>query len=179
MRKQTVLFLALSALLLSFCCGCADGKAETEDTAQDTGKTVTTEVYSLTLPETVTAEEGEDGALTLFRDGVEVGGVQVIPYENAEEAAANRITREEGRAMCEELLRLLSPDGNDASMFSQGGDTFCLSLYPETEEDPVETMHYFFPQGDVFYDLFLHRDGTLSDAEEQAIADSFVFAPER
>lgn len=179
MRKQTLLLLALSALLLSFCCGCADGKAETEDPDQDAGKTVTTEVYSLTLPETVTAEEGEDGALTLFRDGVEVGGVQVIPYENAENLDIDEIMDEVVHAKFEELLRLLSPDGEDAAMFSSYKDTFCLSLCPELVENPVETMHYFFPQGDVFYDLFLHRDGTISDAEEQAIADSFVFAPER
>lgn len=179
MKKRTYLLLALSVLLLSFCCGCADGKAGADDTAQDTAeKTVTTEVYSLTLPENVTAEEGEDGALTLYRDGVEVGGVQVIPYENAEDLDIQAIMDDEIHAKFEELRHLLSPDGEDAAMFSSEGNTFSLMLYPETEEDPVETMHFFFPQGDVFYDLFLHRDGTLTSEEEEAIFDSFAFAPQ-
>lgn len=177
MRKRVSILFGLSVLLLSFCCGCADGTTNAEDAMQGVHvQTLNTEVYSLALPETVTAEEGEDGALTLFRDGVEVGGVQVIPYENAEDLDIDDIDTEEGGAKFDALRLLISPEDKDAYMFSTSGDTFCLSLYPEQEEDPVDTMHYFFPQGDVFYDLFIHRDGTISDTEEQVIHDSFVFA---
>lgn len=177
MKKRVLALVGISALLLCFCCGCAEEQPNEEDAVQGVHvQTLNTEVYSLALPETVTAEEGEDGALTLFRDGVEVGGVQVIPYEDAEDLDIDDIDTEEGGAKFDALRLLISPEDEDAYMFSTSGDTFCLSLYPEQEEDPVETMHYFFPQGDVFYDLFLHRDGTISDTEEQVISDSFAFA---
>ena len=181
MKRRLVVLLGISALLLSVCCACAesDKKGTTQNMDVSTMKT---DAYSLVLPKSVTAEEGEDGALTFLLDGKEVGGVQVVSYENAEDLDIDQIEDEAVREKFEELLALVAPKGPVGHMFSSHvtdtQDTFCLSVFPDPQEqteEPEETMHYFFPKGDLFYDLFFQQGG-IPETEEQVILDSFALA---
>lgn len=178
MRKGIFTMLGISVLLLSVCCACAKAEPGAGDTTQNVdAKVLKTDVYSFVLPNSLSAKEGEDGSLALFLDGAEVGGVVIIPYENAEELRIEEINNEEGRAKFEELLNLVAPEGQEAHMFSTDTqDTFCLTVVPASEregEKQTESIHYFFPKGDMFYDLFFQRDGSLSETEQQVIRDSF------
>ena len=165
--------LALSAALLLTCCACA-AQAE-EEKGETAAKTAGTEAYSLTLPATITAKEQENNTLTLFLDGTEVGGVAVIAYENA--AALDLDSLGDGHAEKElnQILKLVAPEGHVDHMFESYGEDgyLSLSLVPWPDRDEPETIHYLFPKGDAFYDLFFQADA-IPDTEEQLLLDSFT-----
>lgn len=188
MKKRLFALLGLAALLVSLLCACGENAPKTADENIQKNESVkpesvktepfTTEAYSFDLPETVTAEEGADGGLTLFLlDGEDVGGVQIIPYEDARALRADDMTTEAGRVKFNELLVLVCPEDKVDHMFSASTEgSFCLDVIPHPGEDAPESIHYFFPKEDVFYDLFFQRNGFLSETEEQVIRDSFVLA---
>lgn len=82
MKKMLTMAVVLAALLLSLCaCSSTDPPADPgEAPLQSWYKT---DAYTLLLPQGFTAQEGEDGGVTLSLDGQAVGGVQVVPYPNA------------------------------------------------------------------------------------------------
>ena len=155
------------------CCACA-AQAE-EEKGETAAKTAGTEAYSLTLPATITAKEQENNTLTLFLDGTEVGGVAVIAYENA--AALDLDSLGDGHAEKElnQILQLVAPEGHVDHMFESYGEDgyLSLSLVPWPDRDEPETIHYLFPKGDAFYDLFFQADA-IPDTEEQLLLDSFT-----
>ena len=169
--------LALSAALLLTCCACA-AQAE-EEKGETAAKTAGTEAYSLTLPATITAKEQENNTLTLFLDGTEVGGVAVIAYENA--AALDLDSLGDGHAEKElnQILQLVAPEGHVDHMFESYGEDgyLSLSLVPWPDRDEPETIHYLFPKGDAFYDLFFqicqqyHVDWATATEQEKAFVE--------
>lgn len=188
MKRRLFALLGLAALLVSLLCACGENAPKTADENIQKNESVkpesvktepfTTEAYSFDLPETVTAEEGADGGLTLFLlDGEEVGGVQIIPYEDARALRADDMTTEAGRVKFDELLALVCPEGNVDHMFSASLEgSFCLDVIPHPGQAAPESRHTFFPKGDVFYDLFFYQDGGLPRAEDQVILGSFSLA---
>lgn len=165
--------LALSAALLLTCCACAAqaGGGEGGDRCENRGDGG----LFLTLPATITAKEQENNTLTLFLDGTEVGGVAVIAYENA--AALDLDSLGDGHAEKElnQILQLVAPEGHVDHMFESYGEDgyLSLSLVPWPDRDEPETIHYLFPKGDAFYDLFFQADA-IPDTEEQLLLDSFT-----
>ena len=103
------------------------------------------------------------------------GGVAVIAYENA--AALDLDSLGDGHAEKElnQILQLVAPEGHVDHMFeSYGKDGYLsLSLVPWPDRDEPETIHYLFPKGDSFYDLFFQADA-IPDTEEQLLLDSFT-----
>ena len=82
MKKMLTMAVVLAASLLSLCaCSSTDPPADPgEAPLQSWYKT---DAYTLLLPQGFTAQEGEDGGVTLSLDGQAVGGVQVVPYPDA------------------------------------------------------------------------------------------------
>lgn len=122
MKKMLTMAAVLSASLLSLCaCGSTDPPADPgEAPLQSWYKT---DAYTLLLPQGFTAQEGEDGAVTLSLDGQAVGGVQVVPYPDAAGfldtvGAASEDSRDSGK----ELMRQLSPEERLAYMMTVSED---------------------------------------------------------
>lgn len=122
MKKMLTMAVVLAASLLSLCaCSSTDPPADPgEAPLQSWYKTDT---YTLLLPQGFTAQEGEDGGVTLSLDGQAVGGVQVVPYPNAAGfldtvGAASEDSRDSGK----ELMRQLSPEERLAYMMTVSED---------------------------------------------------------
>ena len=183
MEKKRILPLLLSALLLATCCACGSTDAKTADgqenlPAQSWRKT---DAYTLLLPQGFTAQEGEDGAVTLSLDGQAVGGVQVVPYPDAAGLLetvgdASEDSRDSGR----ELMRQLSPEERVAYMMtvSEDGTRLEISCSPDTPDatPEEETMHYLFPQGDQFYDLYFQPSQIPQD-QQILLVEGFALNP--
>lgn len=182
MRKKNLLFVCLVILILAICCACgAPSAEETANQEEVTNRTWKTDAYTLLLPQGFTAQEGEDGAVTLSLDGQAVGGVQVVPYPNAAGfldtvGAASEDSRDSGK----ELMRQLSPEERLAYMMtvSEDGTYLEISCSPDTPDvtPEEETMHYLFPQGDQFYDLYFQA-GPVSADQQQSMAKGFALHP--
>ena len=182
MRKKNLLFVCLVILILAICCACgAPSAEETANQEEVTNRTWKTDAYTLLLPQGFTAQEGEDGAVTLSLDGQAVGGVQVVPYPNAAGfldtvGAASEDSRDSGK----ELMRQLSPEEGLAYMMtvSEDGTYLEISCSPDTPDvtPEEETMHYLFPQGDQFYDLYFQA-GPVSADQQQSMAKGFALHP--
>lgn len=165
--------LALSAALLLTCCACAaQAQEEKGETAAKTAGT------GGLFPDPARHDHRQragNNALTLFLDGTEVGGVTVIAYENA--AALDLDSLGDGHAEKElnQILQLVAPEGHVDHMFESYGEDgyLSLSLVPWPDRDEPETIHYLFPKGDAFYDLFFQADA-IPDTEEQLLLDSFT-----
>ena len=119
--------------------------------------------------------------MTLSLDGQAVGGVQVVPYPNAAGfldtvGAASEDSRDSGK----ELMRQLSPEERLAYMMtvSEDGTYLEISCSPDTPDvtPEEETMHYLFPQGDQFYDLYFQAGPVPAD-QQQILADGFSLHP--
>ena len=119
--------------------------------------------------------------MTLALDGQAVGGVQVVPYPNAAGfldtvGAASEDSRDSGK----ELMRQLSPEERLAYMMtvSEDGTYLEISCSPDTPDvtPEEETMHYLFPQGDQFYDLYFQA-GPVSADQQQSMAKGFALHP--
>ena len=74
-----------------------------------------------------------------------------------------------------QILQLVAPEGHVDHMFESYGEDgyLSLSLVPWPDRDEPETIHYLFPKGDAFYDLFFQADA-IPDTEEQLLLDSFT-----
>ena len=179
MKKRTANLLLLSMALLIVCSACTSTKASESkpepSTIEVATKTLKSDHYSLAIPTTITAKKGANDAMTLSFDGAEVGGVTVIAYENA--AALDLDSLGDGHAEKElnQILQLVAPEGHVDHMFESYGEDgyLSLSLVPWPDRDEPETIHYPFPKGDAFYDLFFQADA-IPDTEEQLLLDSFT-----
>ena len=182
MRKKNLLFVCLVILILAICCACGAPSAEDPaDPGTVTNRTWKTDAYTLLLPQGFTAQEGEDGGVTLSLDGQAVGGVQVVPYPDAAGfldtvGAASEDSRDSGK----ELMRQLSPEERLAYMMtvSEDGTYLEISCSPDTPDvtPEEETMHYLFPQGDQFYDLYFQPSQIPAD-QQQILVDGFALHP--
>ena len=179
MMKRSI-SLVTALCLLSLCaCSSTDPPADPgEAPLQSWYKT---DAYTLLLPQGFAAQEGEDGAVTLSLDGQAVGGVQVVPYPDAAGfldtvGAASEDSRDSGK----ELMRQLSPEERLAYMMtvSEDGTYLEISCSPDTPDvtPEEETMHYLFPQGDQFYDLYFQAGPVPAD-QQQILADGFSLHP--
>ena len=119
--------------------------------------------------------------MTLSLDGQAVGGVQVVPYPDAAGfldtvGAASEDSRDSGK----ELMRQLSPEERLAYMMtvSEDGTYLEISCSPDTPDvtPEEETMHYLFPQGDQFYDLYFQPSQIPAD-QQQILVDGFALHP--
>lgn len=182
MAKKGILPLLLTALLLAACCACgAPSAQDTADQEEVTNRTWKTDAYTLALPGGFAAQKGEGDAVTLTLDGQAVGGVQVVPYPDAVgllDTLGN--ASEDSRDRGKELMRQLSPEERLAYMMTVSQDGACLeiSCAPDTPDvtPEEETMHYLFPQGDQFYDLYFQA-GPVSADQQQSMAKGFALHP--
>lgn len=180
MKKMLTMAVVLAASLLSLCaCSSTDPPADPgEAPLQSWYKT---DAYTLLLPQGFAAQEGEDGGVTLSLDGQAVGGVQVVPYPDAAGfldtvGAASEDSRDSGK----ELMRQLSPEERLAYMMtvSEDGTYLEISCSPDTPDvtPEEETMHYLFPQGDQFYDLYFQA-GQIPQDRQALLVDGFSLHP--
>ena len=172
-QKHRMASLLAAALLLALCAGCgADQTAAPADPPK--GETVTTADYTLSLPAGFTAQEKEDGTVTLLLDGKEVGGVTTLSFANAEELLTMDVTSESSQGMTEKLVQMIAPEEDMASMLSLQQDSILLSLAPDRPEGAEEeVLHQLFPQGDRLYDLFFQRS-QVTEEQQQGLADGFA-----
>ncbi len=172
-QKHRMASLLAAALLLALCAGCgADQTAAPADPPK--GETVTTADYTLSLPAGFTAQEKEDGTVTLLLDGKEVGGVTTLSFANAEELLTMDVTSESSQGMTEKLVQMIAPEEDMASMLSLQKDSILLSLAPDRPEGAEEeVLHQLFPQGDRLYDLFFQRS-QVTEEQQQGLADGFA-----
>lgn len=169
MRKKLIALCFAALLTLVLCCAC--GEEEGADTLLETA------AYSVTIPGGITAQEEADGSVTLLLDQEKVGGITVIPYENAEVLRIKDIPTEEDLKNIDALLSLIAPEGKVDHMFEGGASgPVSLSVIPWPEQEAPATIHYFFPQDDVLYDLyFLELE---APAEVQTVMlNSFALTP--
>lgn len=177
MQKRSIILIGLVSII--FLCGaCVGTKSTTEDFVQNVEvRMLERGAYSLAIPNSIMVQEEGNGELTFFQGGNAVGGILVIPFENADALRIDEISDEKTSIRFDDLLSAISSEEEISYMFSTHKDTFCLSLVSESEENAVESIHYFFPDGDVFYDLFFQREGSLSEIDQQEIYGSFVLDP--
>lgn len=182
MAKKRILPLLLTALLLAACCAC--GGPSTQDMADQeevTNRTWKTDAYTLALPGGFAAQKGEGDAVTLTLDGQAVGGVQVVPYPDAAgllDTLGN--ASEDSRDRGKELMRQLSPEERLAYMMTVSEDGTCLeiSCSPDTPEatPEEEILHYLFPLGDQFYDLYFQPSQIPQD-QQILLVEGFALNP--
>ena len=135
--------------------------------------TAETEDYRLTLPEGVTARDGANDSLILFRGGEEVGGVVAIPFAGADALDIRKLTADpqdqdtwEG---FDRLYETMVPQGQiDHQWTSSLYGSFCLNLV----DGERSTLHYFFPDGDQFFDLYF-GELTLGVGQEDGLLEGF------
>lgn len=177
MRKNFFLLLVASMTISAVCCACGGtNSAESESPGTVAAETMKTDAYMMVLPETITAEEEEDGTVSLLLAGEKVGGITTIDYENSAQLDIDQINQEKVKEKFYQLLDLVAPGGQSDYMFSSclpEQFAFCLSLVPKAETNMPETTHYFYPKGDVFYDLFFQPE-MISETEQEILLDSFT-----
>lgn len=145
--------------------------ADTQTEEQDAGTPLTTAHYTLTIPSSCTTQEQAEDNLDLLYQGEVIGGVKVIPYENA------ALPRQNLDAMSEEGLDTLLAQitGTTASvdhMFGSYG-TDGIQLWFTTGEQAEN--HYLLPAGDQFYDLWLYdREDGLPAESQNLLSESFT-----
>lgn len=166
-KRRSVLTLALlfALLPLSACGGQTAQTAPQEPEALDMG------AYTLSLPPSVTAEEQADGTLTLLYEGEPAGGVMTVDFPDAD-ALIQAWTVEYGETIGKDLDQLLLQAAGDTEvdhMFGCGDGVLDLSF--TTEE--TSQKHFFYPKGDLFYDLWVY-EGVFPAEVESALLDSFV-----
>ncbi len=165
--RRAALLLPL-ALLLTLCAACGAQEqtpapaASTQTSAKKyiPPKTLKTDAFTLDLPNGITAQEGEDGALTLYKGEEEIGGVQILPFANAEEFQLNGpLGSQEDSSDLTHLLQLLDPAGEMDYMAETASEQtpVILDLTLWNQHTP-ETWHRLIAHGDTFYDLFYQTD---------------------
>ena len=165
--RRAALLLPL-ALLLTLCAACGAQEqtpapaASTQTSAKKyiPPKTLKTDAFTLDLPNGITAQEGEDGALTLYKGEEEIGGVQILPFANAEEFQLNGpLGSQEDSSDLTHLLQLLDPAGEMDYMAETASEQtpVILDLTLWNQHTP-ETWQRLIAHGDTFYDLFYQTD---------------------
>lgn len=165
--RRAALLLPL-ALLLTLCAACGAQEqtpapaASTQTSANQyiPPKTLKTDTFTLDLPNGITAQEGKDGALTLYKGEEEIGGVQILPFANAEAFQLNGpLGSQEDSSDLTRLLQLLDPAGEMDHMAETASEQtpVVLDLTLWNKRTP-ETWHRLIAHGDAFYDLFYQTD---------------------
>lgn len=156
MRKLTPLVSLVFLLALSAC---------------SAAQTVETDQYSLALPQGVSCEEEADGLRFLGSDGAAWGGLEVIPWENADQLGfrdPGAVEEDDLSGLTDALLEegeVLVAESYSSSLSSD----FLLNL---TTDRRQEELHYFYCQENQLYDLWFSADG-LSQEDAEAVAASF------
>jgi hypothetical protein len=172
MKKLKLLPLLLLCLLALAACGDQrDNQAQDEaDPTAGVGD-VNMGAYSLSLPDGYTLTETENGGADLTKDDAVVGGVQVIPYENASGVGFQTFSTDTDSLTG--ILPKLYPDAEtypDHSFESGMYGSFDLTVVPDTGSE----IHHFFAQEDQFYDLWFLSDAVPSD-DAETILSTFAF----
>lgn len=177
--KKFLIFILMAVVFMAVCFGCGNPDDTSGDTTADTySRTWKRENYTIVLPNGVTAQEGKNGMVTLFLNEKAFGGIQSLPYENAEELLGMDVMSESSSQKRDQVVQVVAPEGNVASMFTwvEDGEYLVLALSPDVpESDGEETEHYLFPQGDQLYDLFFQPTRIPADKQE-ILLDSFTLS---
>ena len=178
-RMCVLSILVLTSALM--CCACTE--VQVDETPEVVGvKVFETDLYSILLPEDMTAEEVEEGVVTLSSEEHKVGGILPIEYEKSDqlhmEAILDKECQEAFELFLNRIAPMIAPEGYTSHMFSSDLTAdFCLSIVPLSDSDDMESeqpemIHYFFVHENVIYDLFLIKD-MISPVEEKILLDSF------
>ena len=161
MKKLTiVLALTLSLLALA---ACGSQTSQPQEKIEPNGTLYETEAYNLILPEGITAQAGEDGNTVLMMNGEEMGGVKALAYEGAQDLKPEMMEDQAHVEKFQKLLDLVTGEEKMSYSFSIGtvGDSSVIELSAaplEGESTPGtanDVKHFFFPKGDIFYDLYI------------------------
>lgn len=178
-RMCVLSILVLTSALM--CCACTE--EQVDETPEVVGvKVFETDLYSILLPEDMTAEESGDGVVTLSLGEHKVGGILPIEYDESDQLHMEAILDTECQEAFERFFNriapIIAPEGYTSHMFSSDLTAdFCLSIVPLSDSDDMESeqpemIHYFFVHENVIYDLFLIKD-MISPVEEKILLDSF------
>lgn len=194
LKKHLSLSLILAVLCL-VCCACTSTEAAKGNVPAATDE-LKTDAYTVSLPQGFTARStGGNGTSILLNDtevgisavfylnGMEVGGIAVIPYENADQLTLDAFSQggtAEAEALHDTLkdfVTLLAPgDQSPDYMFSDGSyGSFTLSVVNEDGTNSI--MHEFFPAGDQFYDVFFEEASDVTPEQKEAVWSSFTLNP--
>lgn len=171
MRKKIAALGLAAGLLLALCCAC--GEEETADTPA--GELLETDAYSVAVPQSITAQEEVDGSVTLLLNQEKVGGITILPYENAEELwMDDSLADDTIQKKADDLLALVAPEGNvDHMLEGSASGPLSLSVIPWPEQKAPATIHYLFPKDDVLYDLYFLELEAPADVKTMML-DSFT-----
>lgn len=179
-QKILSLALILAALCLT-CCACTSAEAPKEDTPADTSE-FKTDAYTLTLPQGLTAQEASNGSVTFLLEDKEVGGIAVVPYENADQLTLEAFGEGDTEAAdtldntLKDFLTLIVPDRKPDYMFSDSvHGSFTLSVVNEDGSNSM--LHEFYPDGDQFYDVFLEEVSDVTPEQKETVWSSFALNP--
>lgn len=194
LRKHLPFVLMLTALCLT-CCACTSTEAAKGNVPAATDE-LKTDAYTVSLPQGFTARStGDNGTSILLNDtevgisavfylnGMEVGSIAVIPYENADQLTLDAFSQG-GTAEAEALhntlkdfVTLLAPgDQSPDYMFSDGSyGSFAVDIVNEDGTNSI--MHELFPADDQFYDVFFEEVSDVTPEQKEAVWSSFTLNP--
>lgn len=126
--------------------------------------------YGLTLPAgcTYAPLERQEG-LRILRDGQEVCGLILLPFEDPQRLSEEGFTREDFGTLFQPLLGG-NANSADYALSSSPYGSFMMKIV----KDQKSSRHYFIPGRSYFYDLWV-LDGALTPEEETAFLDSFYW----
>lgn len=174
-------FLVFAAFVISMCiicCSC-DNQGSLEYTAENTFN-VTSFKYNnctFTLPERITAEKDDNGKITFLLGDTVIGGVTTIPYKNANQFFSDDLINDSpDNDVYRNFVKLVVPD-RESDFFFSGFEQGRFSLSVDDEDGSGTTIHYFFPDGDLFYDMFFNQKPVATPEEVTILLNSFTINP--
>ena len=182
MKKWYVICFLLLLLVLCACGGQGETapagedqtvSADKEKTPPAHGSTVEGDGYTLTRPVGCSAEEQAKGELVILLDGEIIGGVTQQTYDRfALPMSLDEIDFTD--AVFDDILAQILQENETMHNYSYSGSLygeFALSF----STDQREENHYFFPDGDELYDLWL-KESDLTGEEENLLLSSFAIS---
>lgn len=170
-------FLVYVFIVVSICvisCSC-DNQESHEDSTQNSFNVTSfkTNTYTFALPERIVAEKEDDGSVTFFLGSTEIGGITTIPYKNADQFFTDDFIENSQDDVYLDFVKLIVPDRETGYFFSHSEQgSFSLSI--GDEDDSGVVLHYFFPDGDLFYDIFFNQKPVATPEEMLVLLNSFT-----
>lgn len=176
--KKISLGILLAALFI-LCSSCSTAAADgAEEAGAQQGTQVQFDHFRVTIPERIHAVQEADGSVDFRLSAIDtrIGGITTIPYENADKF---NLELEERRGsedtMLEDFVKLIASDKKIENYFyssEEGQENFSLSIGYEDGSD--SEIHYFYPQGNQFYDVFFFEKPAATPEEQEIIGNSFA-----
>lgn len=175
MQLKKVLFLTL--IFASACMVCCSCNSTTENNPEEPNaqnvKSISIGHCRVAIPDRITAIEETDGSMTFLVGNIKIGGVISIPYDKADQLTLDGISENEVlHDTFENFSKLIVPDSNPEYFFETSSyGSFCLRTV--NNDGTGSVSHYFFPDGDMFYDVFFYHPQMATPEEQLLVLETF------